>query len=197
MIIGNVSMQQTWCYGECSWRLSATEEPGHCPAHEGQVVWNGGNWSGLSESSDKVSVNLGTQATAGMLCFYVTDSAPAVTLFVGSTPYEQSRQEVAAGCAANAPVKPRAIALGCLGTKFKAERIKFRSYGGDTATATAFIGRKNCQSSCATEPATITLSDPRSNGDGAIYYTTLSWKFAGKPLHGLPRSGQRTITISS
>jgi hypothetical protein len=92
--------------------------------------------------------------------------------------------------------RPRQITIECRDGKFYAAHVRYRTYGGATASAAVDLVANDCLPNCADgmaieSPGTITLSHVQSC-DGRLYYERIAWKFIESRGHPSPH-GSGTV----
>jgi hypothetical protein len=92
--------------------------------------------------------------------------------------------------------RPVQITIECHSGKFYAAHIRYRKYGGATASATAELVQNNCLPNCTDgmaieSPGTIKLSRVQSC-DGRLYYERIAWRLIESRGHPSPH-GSGTI----
>jgi hypothetical protein len=92
--------------------------------------------------------------------------------------------------------RPRQITIACRDGKFYAAHLRYRTYGGATASAAGELVENNCLPNCTDgmaikSPGTIRLSHAQSC-HGRLYYERIAWKIIESKGHPEPH-GSGTI----
>jgi len=110
--------------------------------------------------------------------------------------FHGGRVYVASGCSGRA-YRPSSIVLACGDGGLFATNIRYRFYGGATASATVELHSHNCIPNCAESqfhafPGTITLADV-VRCEGTLYYSRARYRFTDGGPYGELSSGSADI----
>jgi hypothetical protein len=119
-----------------------------------------------------------------------------VLLIVGVAGAAPRRISVANLSCTGQAYRPAQITIECRSGKFYAAHLRYRTYGGATASAVGYLVENNCLPDCTKgmaieSPGTIKLSRVHPC-DGRLYYERIAWKFIESRGHPSPR-GSGTI----
>ena len=135
-----------------------------------------------------------------LISAFVLLACIAVPLTAGSANadprFHGGRVYVASACQGHA-YRPKTIILACGDGGLFATNIRYRFYGGATATATVELHTHNCIPNCAQSqfhafPGTITLADV-VRCEGTLYYSRARYRFTNGAPYGEDSSGVADI----